>query len=528
MVDFVWWKHGVVYQIYPRSFLDTDGNGIGDLQGISERLDYLTWLGVDAIWISPIYPSPMTDFGYDVSDYCNIDPLFGSLDDFDWLVAAAHARNIRVVLDFVPNHTSECHPWFLESRASRVNPKRDWYIWRDGKADGSPPNNWLSQFGGPAWTREARTGQYYLHSFLPQQPDLNWRNPEVRAAMYDVLRFWLDRGVDGFRVDVIWLLIKNAALHDNPPNPNYRPTEAGIHRFLQVYSADQPETHDVIAEMRSVLDQYGERVLIGEIYLPIERLVTYYGQDLRGAQLPFNFQLLHTAWTATTIGKLVADYEAALPPGGWPNWVLGNHDQPRIAARVGEAQARVAAMLLLTLRGTPTMYYGDELGIGRVAIPHDAVKDPWGKNEPGLGLGRDPSRTPFQWDATSNAGFTSGMPWLPVDASYKSRNEEVLRADPASILNLYRDLLAIRRKHPALVRGTLRLLSTEGNALVFERMEESERVVVCLNFGDTEQPLPVEDFGRSFVLATTHADRAGLEAKTVLRPNEGLAVLTSS
>jgi len=326
MVDFVWWKHGVVYQIYPRSFLDTDGNGIGDLQGISERLDYLTWLGVDAIWISPIYPSPMTDFGYDVSDYCNIDPLFGSLDDFDWLVAAAHARNIRVILDFVPNHTSECHPWFLESRASRVNPKRDWYIWRDGKADGSPPNNWLSQFGGPAWTREARTGQYYLHSFLPQQPDLNWRNPEVRAATYDVLRFWLDRGVDGFRVDVIWLLIKNAALHDNPPNPNYRPTEAGIHRFLQVYSADQPETHDVIAEMRSVLDQYGERVLIGEIYLPIERLVTYYGQDLRGAQLPFNFQLLHTAWTATTIGKLVADYEAALPPGGWPNWVLGNHD----------------------------------------------------------------------------------------------------------------------------------------------------------------------------------------------------------
>jgi len=316
MVKFVWWKHGVIYQIYPRSFQDTDGNGVGDLKGISERLDYLEWLGVDAIWISPIYPSPMADFGYDVSDYCSIDPLFGSLEDFDRLVDAAHARKIKVILDFVPNHTSERHPWFLESRASRVNPKRDWYIWRDGKADGSPPNNWLSQFGGPAWTREARTGQYYLHSFLPEQPDLNWRNQDVRAAMYDVLRFWLDRGVDGFRVDVIWLLIKDAALRDNPPNPNYRSTEAGIHRFLQVYSADQPETHDVIAEMRSVLDQYDERVLIGEIYLPIERLVTYYGQDLRGANLPFNFQLLHTAWTAAAVGKLVKDCEGALPQGG--------------------------------------------------------------------------------------------------------------------------------------------------------------------------------------------------------------------
>ena len=447
---------------------------------------------------------------------------------FDRLVAAAHARKIKVILDFVPNHTSERHPWFLESRASRSNPKRDWYIWRDGKPDGSPPNNWLSQFGGPAWTREARTGQYYLHSFLPEQPDLNWRNPAVRAAMYDVLRFWLDRGVDGFRVDVIWLLIKDAALRDNPPNPNYRPTEAGIHRFLQVYSADQPETHEVVAEMRSVLDRYDERVLIGEIYLPIERLVTYYGQDLRGAQLPFNFQLLHTAWTAAAIGKLVTDYEAALPPGGWPNWVLGNHDQPRIAARVGEAQARIAAMLLLTLRGTPTMYYGDEIGIGPVTIPRAAVKDAWEKNEPGLGLGRDPSRTPFQWDATSNAGFSSVVPWLPVDPSYKSHNVKVLCADPASIFSLYRDLLSIRRKHPALVAGSFRLLGVEGNALVFERKADSERIVVCLNFGDIEQPLPVEDFGRALILASTHADRASLDPKTVLRPNEGLAILTAS
>jgi alpha-glucosidase len=242
--------------------------------------------------------------------------------------------------------------------------------------------------------------------------------------------------------------------------------------------------------MRSVLDQYDERVLIGEIYLPIERLVTYYGQDLRGANLPFNFQLLHTAWTAAAVGKLVKDYEGALPQGGWPNWVLGNHDQPRIAARVGEAQARIAAMLLLTLRGTPTMYYGDELGIGPVAVPHDAMKDPWGKNEPGLGLGRDPSRTPFQWDATANAGFTSGTPWLPVDASYKSQNVAVLRTDAASILNLYRNLLSMCRKHPALVRGTFRLLSVEGNALVYERKADNQCIVVCLNFGDTSSHCP--------------------------------------
>lgn len=394
MVDnTVWWKHGVIYQIYPRSYQDSDSDGVGDLKGIIERIEYLRWLSVDAIWISPIYPSPMIDFGYDVSDYCNIDPLFGSLADFDRLVASAHACGIRVILDFVPNHTSDRHPWFVESRELRSNPRRDWYIWRDSKPDGSPPNNWLSQFGGSAWTLDERSGQYYLHSFLREQPDLNWRNPSVRTAMYDVLRFWLNRGADGFRIDAIWLLVKDAKFRDNPPNPNFRPGEPGINRFLPAYSADQPGTHEVISEMREVLDRYDERVLIGEIYLPIERLVSYYGKDLGGAHLPFNFQLIHTAWTAPAIAKLVTEYEGALPPGGWPNWVLGNHDQPRIAARVGSAQARIAAMLLLTLRGTPTMYYGDELGMGKVSIPQDEMQDPWEKTEPGLGL----SRVPLEW-----------------------------------------------------------------------------------------------------------------------------------
>jgi alpha-glucosidase len=529
MAETIWWKHGVVYQIYPRSFQDTNGDGVGDLKGIRERLGYLRWLGVDTIWISPIYPSPLADFGYDVSDYCGIDPLFGSLDDFDRLMTAAHAQGLKVILDFVPNHTSERHPWFIESRSSRSNPKRDWYIWRDGKADGAPPNNWVSQFGGPAWSLDATTGQYYLHSFLREQPDLDWRNPAVRAAMNDVLRFWLDRGVDGFRVDVIWLLIKDAALRDNPVNPSYQPAQATINRLLQVYNADQPEVHEVIAEMRSVLDRYNERVLIGEIYLPIERLVTYYGKDLGGAQLPFNFQLIHTAWTANEIASLVTEYEGALPAGGWPNWVLGNHDQPRIAARVGAAQARVAAMLLLTLRGTPTLYYGDELGIGRVTISPEAMQDPWEKNEPGLGLSRDPSRTPFQWDNTLNAGFTTGRPWLPLDPGYQACNVEVLRTEPASILSLYRHLIEMRRRHSALSIGAYRLIGAQGDAIVYERKDGGERILICLNLGDREQMVSVpEGLSGAVILVSTHLDRTGPISDLNLRPNEGLTILMAS
>jgi alpha-glucosidase len=294
MPETTWWKHGIVYHIYPRSFQDSNGDGIGDLNGIRHRLDYLAWLGVDAIWISPIYTSPMADFGYDVADYCGIDPIFGTLEDFDHLIEEAHTKGLKLILDFVPNHTSDQHPWFRESQSSRTNPKRDWYIWRDPGPDGAPPNNWISNFGGPAWEWNEATGQYYYHAFLKEQPDLNWRNPEVRTAMYDALRFWLDRGVDGFRIDVIWHLIKDAEFQDNPPNLAYQPSQAEINRFLQVYSADQPEVHEVVSEMRRVLEEYPERVLIGEIYLPLERLVAYYGQDLAGAHLPFNFQLIHT------------------------------------------------------------------------------------------------------------------------------------------------------------------------------------------------------------------------------------------
>jgi alpha-glucosidase len=521
MTETIWWKHGIVYQIYPRSFQDSNGDGIGDLGGIRRRLDHPVWLGVDAIWISPVYPSPMADFGYDVADYRGVDPIFGSVAEMERLIEEAHARGLRVILDFVPNHSSDQHPWFQQSRASRGNAKRDWYIWRDPAPDGGPPNNWLANFGGSAWTFDAATGQYYYHAFLPQQPDLNWRNPAVRQAMHDALRFWLDRGVDGFRVDVIWHLIKDAQLRDNPPNPDWQPHNPSIDRLLQIHSADQPEIHEVVAEMRAVLDAYPERVLIGEIYLPLERLVAYYGASMEGAHLPFNFQLIFANWTAAAIAQLVEAYEAALPAEGWPNWVLGNHDQKRIATRVGAAQARIAAMLLLTLRGTPTLYYGDELGMENVAIPPDRVQDPWERNEPGLGLGRDPARTPMPWDGSRHGGFTTGEPWLPLGPDTAQRNVARLAQDPHSILTLYRELIALRRGHAALHEGAYVLVSAGDDVLVFERRHAASgaRLRIALNFGEDARSL---DTGPARLLLSTALDRSGPVEAVLLRPAEGV------
>jgi alpha-glucosidase len=517
-----WWKQGIIYQVYARSFQDSNGDGIGDLNGLRRRLEYLQWLGIDAIWVSPIYPSPMADFGYDISNHFGIDPLFGTLTEFDELVLEAHQRKFKIILDFVPNHTSGAHPWFQESRTSRTSGRRDWYVWRDGKPDGGPPNNWISQFGGSAWTFDRTTNQYYLHSFLPQQPDLNWRNPEVREAMFKVLQFWLDRGVDGFRVDVLWLLIKDAAFRDNPPNPMYRPTQPAIDRYLSLYNADQPEIHEVVAQMRSVLDGYSDRVLIGEIYLPFNRLVTYYGENLKGAQLPFNFALIHAAWNAQEIARLIAEYENALPAGGWPNWVLGNHDQPRIAARIGESQARIAAMLLLTLRGTPTMYYGDELGLARTAVPPEFSQDLWEKNEPGLGVSRDPWRTPFPWDASINAGFTTGQPWLPLDSTYRTKNVNSLWQQCDSLLMLYHRLIQIRKAHRALTIGEARVIGAEDNVLFYERTHDTQKIVVALNFGDNDRILRLPNLAKSTCMLSTYMDREGPVSELKLRGNEGV------
>jgi alpha-glucosidase len=513
-MDHFWWQRGIVYQVYPRSFVDSNGDGVGDLPGVTARLDYLRELGVDALWLSPIYPSPMKDFGYDVSDYTGVDPLFGTLADFDRLLEAAHARALKVILDFVPNHSSDQHPWFRESRSSRHNPKRDWYVWRD------QPNNWLSCFGGSAWTFDEGSGQYYYHAFLPEQPDLNWRNPEVVEAMLGVLRFWLERGVDGFRVDVLWHLIKDKDFQDNPPNPDWREGMDPYNALHPVHTSDRPEVHDIVRGMRRLLDAYPERVLIGEIYLPLERLVKYYGVDLQGAHLPFNFQLLSAPWDASHLARLIAEYERLLPAGAWPNWVLGNHDRPRIASRVGPAQARVAAMLLLTLRGTPTLYYGDELGMQNVPIPPEEVQDPFERRVPGMGLGRDPVRTPMQWSAAPHAGFSTARPWLPI-SNHEGINVEAQRKDPKSMLALYRRLIALRQAEPSLQTGNFQILETKGDVLGYVR---NNAFLVALNLRSRPQRLSLPRDGA--VVLSTHLDRAQERIGTIveLRPDEGLIV----
>lgn len=527
----LWWQSAVIYQIYPRSFQDSDADGVGDLKGITSRLDYLVALGVDAIWVSPLYPSPMADFGYDVADYCDVDPRFGTLADFDELLAAAHARGLRLILDFVPNHSSDQHCWFAESRSSRQNPKRDWYIWRDPAPDGGPPNNWISDFGGSAWEWDGRTGQYYYHAFLKEQPDLNWRNPDLRKAMFDVLRFWFDRGVDGFRIDVLWHMIKAENFPDNPANPDYHPAMGEMHRVLQLHSTDQPEVHAIAAEMRRIADSYGDRVLIGEIYLPLDRLMHYYGSsDQAGVHLPFNFQLIDAPWNARGLATMIADYERALPPGGWPNWVLGNHDRPRVADRLRHGQTRVAAMLLLTLRGTPTLYYGDELGLGGIEIPSSHVQDPRELREPGLGLGRDPVRTPMPWNETANAGFTTGTPWLPLNADWPIRNVAQQAREPGSLLELYRQLLALRRAHPVLALGDFALLEAEGDVLAYERVLDGERLIIALNLGDVPHTFDVPPSVHvvHLLVSTLGGEMLIERQRLILRPNEGVIIAPRS
>jgi alpha-glucosidase len=516
-----WWQYGILYEVYPRSFQDTNGDGIGDLQGILKRLDYLAELGIKAVWIAPFYPSPMADFGYDIADYCNVDPRFGNLVDFDQLLQAIHERGLKLILDFVPNHTSDQHPWFLESRSSLTNPKRDWYLWRDPAPDGGPPNNWLSNFGGPAWTEDG--SQYYYHSFLKQQPDVNWRNPQLRAAMLNVLRFWLDRGVDGFRVDVMWMMIKDDQYRDNPVNPASAPDAPASIRLLPVYNTDRPEVHAIVAEMRAVLDLYGDRLLIGELYLPFDQLATYYGPTLNGAQLPFNFHLMQCSWTADAIAAVIKEYEAALPVGAWPNWVVGNHDQPRIATRIGRAKSRIAAMLLLTLRGTPTMYYGDEIGMTDVPIPPAEVQDPAEKNEPGKGQGRDPERTPMQWDSSRFAGFTEGTPWLRLSAESSTVNVATLSRQSDSVLSLYRTLIGLRNANPALNIGRVEGVASNGMVLRYERVDEDQRFAIMLNLSEGTEEVQTD---AGHIVASTHMDRPGeaLTSSISLRAFEGVIV----
>ena len=532
----VWWKHGVVYQIYPRSFMDGNGDGVGDLQGIIERLDYVANLGVGAIWLSPIFPSPMKDFGYDVADYTDIHPLFGDLDTFDRLIAEAHRRGLRVILDYVPNHTSEEHPWFLESRASRDNPRADWYIWRDPKADGSAPNNWLSVFGGKAWKYVEERGQYYMHTFLPEQPDLNWRNPDVRAAMLDVIRFWMDRGVDGLRMDVIYYLFKHPDLPDLKVT-----TAAQVGRLAGDWATlehtldldyDDPALprQDTLAAIRATLDEYPERVGIGETYMmDPARVANYYGKNLDGLHMPFNFTLMPLEWDAQTFRTTIQRYYDALPEGAWPNFVIGSHDEHRFATRYGPENTRTAAMLLLTLWGTPTWYYADELGMQDVPIPPEKEQDPHGLRVPGHGLGRDPERTPMQWSDAPNAGFTpAGVePWLPLADDYRTVNVAAQEADPASHLNTIKRLLRLRRELPTLHdAGAFAFIDgLPGDVLAYTRTRAAETILVVLNFAGGAHTLDLSAWGQSaeLLLATgpdrpLHADLAAL----ALAPHEGL------
>ena len=494
-----WWRGATVYQIYPRSFADSGGDGIGDLPGIRARLADLAWIGIDAVWLSPFYPSPMVDFGYDVSDYCDVDPLFGTLDDFDGLVADAHALGIRVIIDWVPNHTSDAHPWFADACSGPDSARRNWYVWRDPAPDGGPPNNWTAAFeaGAPAWTFDAGSGQWYLHLFEAAQPDLNWDEPDVEKAMHDVLRFWFDRGVDGIRADVIHCIGKDPALPDDPPEV------AGIpHSALN----DVAVTHGRLRHIRDLVDAYpGDRVVVGEVYLLSSAAVaTYYGSGDE-LHLSFNFPPLYARWEASAWRRCLEDTTSAFDPRhAWPTWVLSNHDNPRHRSRYdlgaawsgedeatrgrrSEARARAAAVLLMTLRGTPFVFQGEELGLIDAVVPPERRVDPGG---------RDGCRAPIPWDGSTSHGWPvddGGSTWLPFPPESASRNYSAQRGDPGSVLHLYRRLLQLRKAAPALRWGSQELLVAPEGVLAYGRADGDGRWTVLVNF--TDGVVGVDDLG---------------------------------
>lgn len=480
-----WWKSAVAYQVYPRSFCDTTGSGEGDLAGVTAHLDHLRWLGVDAIWLSPFFPSPMRDGGYDVSDYCDVDPRYGDLAAFDHLLAAAHRRDLKVIVDWVPNHTSDQHPWFVSSRDDPDGPHGDWYVWRDGDPDspgpdGPPTNNWVESLTfGPAWSWDDTRGQWYLHNFYPSQPDLDWSNPAVQDAMFDTLRFWLDRGVDGFRMDVVNLIGKDPALPDTP---------ADLAGLPQLVLNDRPETHELLRRIRALLDSYpGDRMAIGEVVLlDIGGILGHLGTPREPElHLAFNFPPMQRPWSAADwragIADTERDYTAA---GAWPTWVLSNHDVVRHRTRYGgdERIARAAAVLLLGLRGTPFLYAGEELGLLDAIVPEERRDDP---------AGRDGCRAPIPWDPTPTHGWRHADNWLPWPPEPEVRNVSTLAADETSIANLYRETIALRRAHPALRAGTLELLDgTDPDVVAWRRTDGDDSVVVAVNFADGPRLCP--------------------------------------
>ncbi|PKL36229.1 MAG: glucohydrolase [Spirochaetae bacterium HGW-Spirochaetae-1] len=497
--EFLWWKHGIIYQIYPRSFCDSNGDGIGDIPGIISRLDYLQELGVDGIWLSPIYESPMHDFGYDISNYRAIDPVFGTRKDFITLVKEAHRRKIHVVMDLVLNHTSHLHPWFLESRSSRNNPKRDWYIWHDGK-NGRRPNNWMAAFGGHAWEWDETTGQYYLHLFLKEQPDLNWRNPDMKKAMLGDIRYWLDLGVDGFRLDVINYIVKDRLFRNNPywlHRTNPRRHDMQRH----AYDRNQPETHEILKEFRRLLNEYGKTMSVGEIYpnegvMEPETSAAYLGSGEDELHLTFDFSPIYARFRAGDFRDLLRRWYNAIPENGWPCHVLSNHDQSRSMTRLARGskeKALVLAALHLTQRGTPFVYYGEEIGMRDGKISRRDLVDPVGRKYWPFHPGRDRGRTPMQWNRDTSGGFTSGKPWLPVNSDSEHINVQAQQNDEGSLLNAYRRLIALRRENEALYAGTWSDINGGRDILAYYRTGKSDRFFVALNFSKKERTLTVQE-----------------------------------
>jgi alpha-glucosidase len=494
-----WWKHAVFYEIYPRSFADSNHDGIGDLNGITSKLGYLHDLGVDAIWISPCYPSPQKDFGYDVSNYESIDPMYGNLTDFDHLEKTAHRDDLRVIMDFVPNHTSDQHPWFIDSRSSTTSVHRDWYIWRNGKVPGQPPNNWISDFGGSAWTLDPKTNQYYYHYFEVAQPDLNWRNPAVKKAMFDVTRFWYQHGVAGFRLDAVDTLFEDPKLRDNPLKDGTN--EFGDHEMINKYNDNLPENHQVLKQLRAIADQ-NDAVLIGETWTDnINQLKEYYGKKNDEIQMPMDFMF-------TTVNQLSASKfreQIALQESAkeWPVYVISNHDMERSYNRYGDGKhndqiAKVMAGMYLTLRGTPIMYYGEELGMeNNDPKRKEDVKDPLGISGWPENKGRDGERTPMQWASTKNAGFTEATPWLPIPPSYTTHNVQSELSDPQSVLQFYKKLLALRRESPALLDGRyIPLNQNNPSVLTYMRSyqgdKKAEDILVVLNMSGSSQSIQLD------------------------------------
>ncbi len=521
-----WWQKGVIYQIYPRSFLDTTGNGIGDLRGIIKKLDYLEELGVSGLWLCPIFPSPMYDFGYDTSDYYNIEPLFGSMDLFQEMLLTARKKNIRIILDLALNHTSHLHPWFIESSSSRNNTRSDWYIWANPRPPRRPPNNWKSVFGGSAWTWSEKRKQYYLHSFTPEQPDLNWRNPDVKKELYNIIRFWLEKGADGFRLDVVDFFLKDDRLRSNPLCIGRRPYEMQKH----IYDKNRPETIEIMREIRSLVDLYPHKLALGEVAeRNTEIAASYYGPASDGLHLNFNFDFLEQPWKAKAFQVSIEDWEKLLGTGNWPVYTLSNHDVPRHFSRYGNCQnrARAAAGMVLTLKGTPVIYYGEELGMPQGRIPRAQIRDPVGKRYWPFHPGRDGSRTPMQWDDSPNAGFTDANPWLPVNPNFPRVNVADQKKDPQSLYHFYRRLIKFRNSSNALQSGIIRFTNpSNSSVLAYQRKVPGENLLILINFSSRDQPVELPSKFVSPHLAFS-CPTLEIEAgkKRVLLPPDGFAIL---